>query len=538
MKAQTSTCCGVTLTRVFLGGVLASLSLAAVWAAVVLAAPRKQRSPLEATAAEGLAKPDGKELFAREWLPHDPRSPRGDGLGPVFNDTSCVACHNQGGAGGGGPASKNVHILTTTNFNQQRELSGRATAPQSFVLHHFGTDEEFATWRAKMAQAASVAMGPFSRSGPTPLGFNFDTGIQFTLPSVPPGGSTPPAATAPKAESPTAGPAGGKSESRPGTGGPRAGGSAPGTPVQPATPVQVTSEVISGKFIQRVVVGGNSLSQRNATALFGAGKIDAIPEEVLVAVAATKHAQFPKVVGRVARDDKGRVGRFGWKAQKASLDDFVLTACAVELGLDVPGHAQPPLPHKADYKAPGLDLTKDECDALVKYVGDLPAPAQLKAEHTKHTEFIASGKALFGTVGCATCHTPKLGDVEGIYSDLLLHDMGPGLTDIGSSYGIFQPNPSTPSPEKPREIVKADAKTKPPVVATAQEWRTPPLWGVRDSGPYLHDGRATTLEQAVAFHGGQAEESTKKFNALSVLEKQKLLAFLKSLVAPEQLAAR
>src|SRR5438046_1035660 len=118
MKAQTSTCCGVTMTRVFLGGVLASLGLAAVWTAVVLAAPRKERSPLEATPPEAAPKPDGKELFAREWIPHDPRSPRGDGLGPVFNDTSCVACHNQGGAGGGGPASKNVHILTTSAVTQ------------------------------------------------------------------------------------------------------------------------------------------------------------------------------------------------------------------------------------------------------------------------------------------------------------------------------------------------------------------------------------------------------------------------------------
>src|SRR6185436_19809449 len=123
-------------------------------------------------------------------------------------------------------------------------------------------------------------------------------------------------------------------------------------------------------------VGSNSISQRNATALFGAGKIDAIPDRVLEAAAAKKHAEFPKVSGRVARDDQGSVGRFGWKAQKAGLEDFVLTACAVELGLDVPGHAQPPLPHKPDYKAPGLDLTKAECNALVKYVADLPAPTE------------------------------------------------------------------------------------------------------------------------------------------------------------------
>src|SRR5436190_8481910 len=127
---------------------------------------------------------------------------------------------------------------------------------------------------------------------------------------------------------------------------------------------------------------------------------------------AKKFSDFPKVAGRVARDDKGRVGRFGWKAQKASLDDFVLTACAVELGLQVPGHDQPPLPHKPDYKAPGLDLTQDQCNALIKYVGELPAPVELKVEHSKHADYIASGKSLFATVGCATCHAPKLGDVE------------------------------------------------------------------------------------------------------------------------------
>ncbi|MEO1994502.1 MAG: di-heme oxidoredictase family protein, partial [Planctomycetaceae bacterium] len=54
----------------------------------------------------------GADLFQREWGPQDPRSHGGDGLGPVFNDSSCVACHNQGGTGGGGPASKNVDIVS------------------------------------------------------------------------------------------------------------------------------------------------------------------------------------------------------------------------------------------------------------------------------------------------------------------------------------------------------------------------------------------------------------------------------------------
>ncbi len=580
MKPKTSTWCGVTLTRASLGGVLALLALTAVWAAVVLAAPREERSPVDAIPTEAEAKPDGKELFAREWIPHDPRSPRGDGLGPVFNDSSCVACHNQGGAGGGGPASKNVHILTTTSLAQGQQLTDavpavlgpsgpqptppgqgaggaqpQAVRSQSFVLHHFGTDAEFATWRAKMAQsAAAVGMGPFSGSMPA---------VIFSgVPSVPPPTAPtngPPAAGSsgtgtPDAPRPEEGPSGAGApdkrspERRPDAAAGKRPPAAPsGPPAGGPGPAAITLEqaarsgelvVASGDMIQAILVGASSLSQRNATALFGAGKIDSIPERVLEEAAAKKFAEFPKVVGRVARDDKGRVGRFGWKAQKAGLEDFVLTACAVELGLDVPGHDQPPLPHKPDYKAPGLDLTRDECDALIKYVGELSPPAELKAEHPKHAEFIASGKALFASVGCATCHTPKLGDVDGIYSDLLLHDMGPGLTDAGSSYGIFQPNPQ-PSPQpKPDEIVRSSGRPLPSVVATAQEWRTPPLWGVRDSGPYLHDGRATTLEQAIALHGGQGEGSAKKFNGLSQAEKQKLLAFLRTLVAPEQLVAR
>ena len=94
------------------------------------------------------------------------------------------------------------------------------------------------------------------------------------------------------------------------------------------------------------------------------------------------------------------------------------------------------------------------------------------------------GRRLFAEVGCASCHTPSLGEVRGIYSDLLLHDMGQTLSDSGEYYGIDGPDsPGGPSPG---------------------EWRTPPLWGFRDSGPYLHDGRAQTLEEAVALHGGQA----------------------------------
>jgi CxxC motif-containing protein (DUF1111 family) len=70
-------------------------------------------------------------------------------------------------------------------------------------------------------------------------------------------------------------------------------------------------------------------------------------------------------------------------------------------------------------------------------------------------------------------------------------------------------------------------------MATPTEWRTPPLWGCRDSAPYLHDGRAETLEKAIALHGGRGQKSAQKFAALSHGERFELISFLKSLAAPE-----
>jgi hypothetical protein len=111
-------------------------------------------------------------------------------------------------------------------------------------------------------------------------------------------------------------------------------------------------------------------SQRNPTALFGAGLIDSIPTEVLDALeqAQTKNRI---ISGRVARLKDGSAGRFGWKSQKSRLSNFVLTACAVEVGLNVPNHPQAGHPKKADYRPAGLDLNQAQCDALIDYIAEL-----------------------------------------------------------------------------------------------------------------------------------------------------------------------
>jgi hypothetical protein len=244
--------------------------------------------------------------------------------------------------------------------------------------------------------------------------------------------------------------------------------------------------------------------------LFGAGLIDGVSERVLeeTVLAQPDHAR-----GRINRLKDGQIGRFGWKAQTPTLRDFVFAACANELGLEIPGHHQAASPLDTEPGgAKGLDLSADECNALVIYVSFLPAPTVIDPSGLKGSAALGRGRMLFASVGCATCHTPRLGDVDGIYSDLLLHDMGPGLSDSGNYYGEDDPE----SPGAPK----------------GSEWRTPPLWAFRDTAPYLHDGRARTLQEAVAFHGGQASKSASQFFALSPLEQFQVLSFLRSLVAP------
>jgi hypothetical protein len=317
-------------------------------------------------------------------------------------------------------------------------------------------------------------------------------------------------------------------------------------------------------------------SQRNPTALFGAGLIDSIPDRAIEDAARVKHAGFPQIAGRVGRLKDRRIGRFGWKAQTASLEDFVLTACAVELGLEVPGHRQGGNPRQPQSQAGRLDLTARECDDLVAYVRALPRPAGRKPATAAESKEIAAGRTLFTTIGCAACHVPKLGEVDGIYSDLLLHDLGPQLGDTGQ-YGVFDPGSSegeitdepgpiaeaapvatTPDAEVPApgpESValqpetggtavlgiaspaspSAPASIRRPTTgpASRSEWRTPPLWGFRDSGPYLHDGRAETLDQAVALHAGEAATIAQKFFNLDIRQRRQVEDFLKSSTAPD-----
>lgn len=424
----------------------------------------------------------GRELFLRQWVPGDSRSHGGDGLGPLYNESSCVACHNLGGPGGAGGTSKNVDIVTLL-VDRRESISvdqlddyhpGFRTSP-SILFHRFGAEPEYSLWRLRRTGGGELA-DMAARGGTARL-----EQVRESMRLRPESGARE---DFPRSQKPA-----------PARGAGRARGEG---------------------LLASVAV----LNQRNPPPLFGAGLIDAIPVQALRDAAARSARD---VRGRVSivgvryesgSDREETVGRFGWKAQVASLKDFVESACANELGLEVPTHHQARSPLDASKKAPGLDLTQDECDALTAYVASLPAPVERGAPAGKGEQpDISAGRALFARAGCTACHLPRLGPVEGIYSDLLLHRMGADLADPGH-YGT----------DSIATGVTAGAE--------GEEWRTPPLWGFRDSGPYLHDGRAETLEEAVALHGGQGEESARKFFELKPRERLQVETFLNSLAAP------
>lgn len=414
----------------------------------------------------------GHELFVRKWVGDDPLCPQGDGLGPMHNATSCVACHDQGGVGGGGPRGANVDLLTFMqgdnegrNSEAMREkltaihpafAAGSKGVKSTIVLHNFGLDRDYGPFRSKFGRDP----GSISRGW------------------------------------------GGHSSS--------------------SQPPVLQVRVVNGLRFQR--------SQRNTPALWGAGLIDEITSEDLESLAARQQNKKTGVTGRVPRADDGGVGRFGWRGQTSTLRQFVLGACANELGLQTEGQLQAMNPLEPEYALMGIDLSGEQCQALVTFVAELPRPIEVHPGSVVELARVDRGERLFDNIGCAVCHPRQLGRIDGLFSDLLLHDMGEGLADAA------EPNPplvreirrqSLPSGQG-SIYVDIERRTK----EMPAEWRTPPLWGVRDSAPYLHDGRAASLHEAIQLHGGEALRAAKQYGHLSEKQRGDLVAFLQTFVAP------
>ena len=265
----------------------------------------------------------------------------------------------------------------------------------------------------------------------------------------------------------------------------------------------------------------NVIARRAPIPLFGAGLVEAIPDDTLLALEDPVDRNRDGISGRAAvvtdvTTGDRRVGRFGWKAQHATLLTFGGDAYRNEMGItndlfpresafgvtDSQMQFCDPIPDPEDRRDPRTGRRGiDNFESFMRLLAPLP-----RAQVTDATR---DGERVFTALGCSTCHVPVLETgpsanplfnrrrVE-LFSDLLLHDVGTGD-------GIRQG------------------------AAEANEIRTPALWGLRVRRPLLHDGSAATIADAIARHSGEAALARTGFDRLSDAERQLLLTFLRSL---------
>ncbi|MFC7288812.1 di-heme oxidoredictase family protein [Herminiimonas glaciei] len=264
------------------------------------------------------------------------------------------------------------------------------------------------------------------------------------------------------------------------------------------------------------------VSPRVGPVIYGLGLLEAVSDDTILALA--KQTKPDGIAGRVnivwdAMAQKEAIGRFGMKANVATLTEQIANAFSGDLGI-----TSPLLPQEnctkvqtACQRAPSggePELTRAELYATVFYQRMLAVPARRDVNDKQ----VIQGSRLFVQARCIACHASPLrtrpdaalpalsNQLIRPYTDLLLHDMGPGLADGRSDY-----------------------------LATGREWRTPPLWGIGlthkvnpDAG-YLHDGRARTLLEAIMWHGGEGNFSKEAVRAMSTEDRSALLRFLESL---------
>ena len=262
------------------------------------------------------------------------------------------------------------------------------------------------------------------------------------------------------------------------------------------------------------------LAPRIGSALVGLGALEDIAEADILRYEDVKDKDADGISGKAnyvfnPESNTTQLGRFTWKASATSVKHQTAGAAHNDMGLSSPlfPFSNCTSKQKACLEAEKLGMGKGKhtlempehrLDAVAFYVSHLAIPKQ--REPQKHQE----GKKLFETLNCTSCHVPSYKTASGMniapYTDLLVHDMGQALADGRSEF-----------------------------LALGTEWRTAPLWGIglydKVSGEanYLHDGRARNIEEAILWHGGEAQKSKEAFMALSRQEREKVLAFLKSI---------
>lgn len=268
---------------------------------------------------------------------------------------------------------------------------------------------------------------------------------------------------------------------------------------------------------------GYTLSPRLAPPVFGLGLIENIPEETIIGFAEANKQNTNGIKGHPnyvynAQKNRTELGRFGLKANTSTLYVQVATAYQQDMGITssfLPNESCYGQAQAAAVVNPGKpNLPDSVLNNVVYYVKSLCVPARRNVTDA----VVKHGQALFTQINCNGCHIPTI--QTGIdfsapqlsnqrihpYTDLLLHNMGDGLADGYVDY-----------------------------TAQGNEWKTPTLWGIglfektNGTAYYLHDGRARSIEEAILWHGGEAENAKNSFMQLSLEDRNALIAFIKSL---------
>lgn len=271
-------------------------------------------------------------------------------------------------------------------------------------------------------------------------------------------------------------------------------------------------------------LGEFHFSPRVAPSVFGLGLLDSIPDETLLMKSDPEDVDRdgisgrPNWVGSTTQTGKS-LGKYGWKANKASLLDQTAAAFQGDIGITsnlFPLENHTPLQSELESSPSGgnPEISDQDLGDVVFYLHSLAPPASRFESENEYR----IGFELFSQAKCSSCHTPEYQtsassllpalDAQTIYpyTDLLLHDMGEGLAD-----------------------------NRPDFNATGREWRTPPLWGiglipkVNGHSRLLHDGRARNIEEAILWHEGEALKSRQLFMRFSAEDRAALIRFIEGL---------
>ena len=291
------------------------------------------------------------------------------------------------------------------------------------------------------------------------------------------------------------------------------------------TAYQLQSPTYSVQVLDQAGGAVNFFSPRMAQTIVGLGLLEAVPEATLLQRHDPNDSNGDGISGRAvqvtdAKTGDQRIGRFGWKANIATLEQFTADALHEDIGVSTSMFQGPAC--GANQTAcrnagpAGIELNDARVNLVTVYMQALGAPA--RRPETVNNADVIRGEQVFANLGCGGCHTPSMttdyghplaelrGQTIKPYTDLLVHDMGAALADNLTGNAALN-----------------------------REWRTPALWGlglteaVNGHSRLLHDGRARNINEAILWHGGEATASQAAYKAATAAQRNDLIKFLESL---------